>query len=104
MALSLHEPSVDVVPGVPGVVVVDASGVELGGISVDRDKPAFVGGRVDVTNRTGGAVGVSGETLIQEAKVRLVNRSSIQVFFMENFYFEISRVPSRRFKQKATLN
>jgi hypothetical protein len=99
MALSWHEPAADVVPevpsGVPGVVVVDPSGVDVSETSVDRAKPGFVGGRVDVTKRAGAEVGVSCETVIQEPRLRLVSRSKIQVFFMQKFYFEIikSTVP-----------
>ena len=69
--------------GVPGVVVVNAaSGVEVGGTSVGRDSPGFVGGRVDVTKRGGALVACSCETLMQEPRLRLVSRISIQIFFI----------------------
>jgi hypothetical protein len=72
---------------VPGVVVVDASGVEVGGISVGRDKPGFVGGRVDVMKTDLVGAGVSSETLTQEPRLRLVSRINIhrigsQIFFI----------------------
>jgi hypothetical protein len=54
----------DVVPaGVPGVVVVDASGVEAG-VSIGTDKPGFVGGSVEVTKRAAVGAGVFSETLM----------------------------------------
>ena len=90
IALSWHGPEsdTDAVPsGVPGVVVVDASGVEVGGISVGRDKPGFVGGRVDVMKTDLVGAGVSSETLTQEPRLRLVSRINIhrigsQIFFI----------------------
>ena len=39
--------------------VVDGSGVEVGGISVGRDKPGLVGGRVEVTKRGAAGAGVA---------------------------------------------
>src|SRR5919109_843564 len=73
-ALSAHGPPVDVVPaapsGVPGVVVVDASGVKVIEMSVGRDNPGRVGGRVEVTKTGGAEIGVSFETLTQEARMR----------------------------------
>jgi hypothetical protein len=83
----LHDPAADVVA--PGVVVLDASEVEVGGISVGRDNPGFVGGRVEVTKRGGVFVAGSCETLIQEPRLRLMSRISIQIFFIQRFYFEI---------------
>jgi hypothetical protein len=73
---------------VPGVTVVDASGVPVGGISVGRDKPGFVGGRVDVMKTDLVGAGVSSETLMQESKLRLVRRINIhrigiQIFFIK---------------------
>jgi hypothetical protein len=67
---------------VPGVVVVDASGVEVGGTSVGRDKPCFVGGRVEVTKRGTAVFAVSCDTLTQEPRLRLVSRINIQIFFI----------------------
>jgi hypothetical protein len=86
----LHVPPVDAVPaGVPGVVVVDASEVcEAAGVSVGRDKPGFVGGRVEVTKRALVGAGVSWETLMQEARLRVATRSNVQIFFISKFYFE----------------
>jgi len=87
-ALSLHGPAADaeavpaVSSGVPGVVVVDVSGVEVDGTSVGRDKPGLVGGRVEVTKRGAALVAVSCETLMQAPRLRLVSRSTIQIFFM----------------------
>src|SRR5215207_1557022 len=88
-ALSWQEPAVapsaTAVPppdGVPGVVVVDSSGVEGSGVSVGRDKPGRVGGRVEVTKSGAAGAGVSSETLIQEPRMRLVSRINIQIFFM----------------------
>jgi hypothetical protein len=93
MALSLHEAGlVEAVP--PGVVVIRASGVPVGGIGVGRDRPGFVGGRVEVTKRTGAAVTVSCETLMQEPRLRLMTRINIQNFFIPEFYFEIIRLAS----------
>jgi hypothetical protein len=85
----LHEPlaEADAVP--PGVVVVDASGVEVNGIAVGKDKPGLVGGRVEVTKAGGAGVPVSCETLMQEPRLRLVSRISIQIFFIQRFYLEI---------------
>jgi hypothetical protein len=92
-ALSLHAPVVDAVPfGVPGVVVVDASRVEVGGISVGRDKPDLVGTRVDVTNRGGASVTGSCATLIQDDNIKDRSRIDIQIFFIERFYFEKIRI------------
>jgi hypothetical protein len=68
--------------GVPGVVVVDESGVDGEGVSVGRDKPGLVGGRVDVMKTDLVGAGVSSETLMQEPRLRLRRASSIQVFFI----------------------
>jgi hypothetical protein len=85
-ALSWHGPTADVVPavpsGVPGVVVVDASGVEVSGMSVGKAKPGFVGGKVDVTKRGAAVFAASCETLTHEPRLRLVSRSNIQIFFI----------------------
>jgi len=70
------------VPGVPGVVDVDRSGVEVRGTSVGRDKPARVGGKVDVTKSGAAVLAVSCETLRQELRPKLMSRSNIQIFFM----------------------
>jgi len=70
---------------VPGVVVVDASGVEavdVGGNSVGRDNPGLVGGKVEVTKAGGTDVPISCETLMQEPRLRLVSRISTQIFFI----------------------
>ncbi len=89
-ALSWQEPAADgdavpVPPGVPGVVVVDGSGVEaveVGGIAVGSDKPGLVGGRVEVTKAGGAEVPVSCETWMQEPRLRLASRMWIQIFFI----------------------
>jgi hypothetical protein len=86
----LHEPATDAVPvppGVPGVGVVDPSGVDVGGASVGRDKPCFVGGRVDVTKIGAVGAGVSSETLMHEPRPRLRRASNIQIFCIGEFYF-----------------
>ena len=68
--------------GVPGVVVVDESGAGGEGVSVGRDKPGRVGGRVDVTKTDLVEAGVSSETLTQEPRLMLTSRSNIQNFFI----------------------
>jgi hypothetical protein len=68
---------------VSGVIVVDASGVEVGGTSVGRDKPGFVGGSVDVTKRGAAVFAASCETLTQEPRLKLVSRITIQIFFIK---------------------
>ena len=68
--------------GVPGVVVVDESGEGGEGVSVGRDKPGRVGGRVDVTKTDLVEAGVSSETLTQEPRLMLTSRSNIQNFFI----------------------
>jgi hypothetical protein len=50
---------------------------------VGRDKPARVGGRVDVTKSGAAVLAVSWETLRQELRLKLMSRSNIQIFFME---------------------
>src|ERR1051325_1405004 len=91
MALSWQVPAADAevvsavpsgVPGAPGVVVMEASSIDVGGTSVDRDKPAFVGGRVTVTKIGAGVRTGSCEILRQAPRLRLVNSSSIQIFFI----------------------
>jgi len=56
--------------------------VEVGGTSVGRDKPGFVGGKVEVTKRGGALVAVSCETLMQEPRLRLVTWIITQIFFI----------------------
>jgi hypothetical protein len=73
--------------GVPGVVVVDGSGVDGEGVSVGRDKPGLVGGRVDVMKTDLVGAGVSSETLMHEPRLRLMMESNIQIFCMRGFYF-----------------
>jgi hypothetical protein len=68
--------------GVPGVVVVDASAVDTGGVSVGRDKPGRVGGRVDVMKIDLVGAGVSSETLMHEPRLRLRMASKNQIFFI----------------------
>ena len=88
-ALSSQAPEADVasavpsgVPGVPGVVDVDGSGVDVSGTSVGRDNPARVGGRVDVTKSGAAVLAGSCETLTHELRLKLMSRSNIQIFFM----------------------
>lgn len=78
--------AVSVPPGVPGVVVVDESGVDGEGVSVGKDNPGLVGGRVEVTNAGGADVVCSGETVTQDARLRLMTRIRIQIFFIQGFY------------------
>jgi hypothetical protein len=84
-ALSLHAPVEDVdavPPGVPGVVVVDASSVDADGVSVSSDRPAFVGGRVEVTNRIGVSVAGSGAIFMHDDRLKAISRMNIRVFFI----------------------
>lgn len=78
----MHDVLADAVPVPLGVVVVKGSGVEVGGISVGRDKPGLVGGRVEVTKRGAVGAGVSSETLIHELRLRPVISKNIQIFFI----------------------
>lgn len=78
--------AVPVLPGVPGVVVVDESGVDGGGVSVGKAKPGLVGGRVDVTKIALVGTGVSSENVMHELRLRLVSRSNVQIFFISGFY------------------
>jgi hypothetical protein len=86
-ALSLHAPvvDVDVVPsgrGVPGVVVVDASGVDVGRVAVGSARPDFVGGRVEVMKRGGGSVTGSCAILMHEEDARTMSNAMVPIFFM----------------------
>jgi hypothetical protein len=74
---------VSVPPGTPGVVVVDESGVDGEGVSVGRDKPGMVGGRVEVMKTDLVGAGVSSETLMHELMLKLVSRIIIQIFFIK---------------------
>ena len=73
--------------GVPGVPVVDESGVDGEGVSVGRDKPGRVGGRVEVMKMDLVGAGVSSETLMHEPRLRPMIESNIQIFFIQGFYF-----------------
>ena len=79
MALSLQLAG-EVAMAVPGV---EALGVEVGGTRVGTDKACLVGGRVDVTKRSGRGVDVteSEETFTHEVNVKM-NRINIQIFFI----------------------
>jgi hypothetical protein len=79
--------AVPIPPGVPGVVVVDGSGVDGEGVSVGRDMPGLVGGRVDVMKTDLVGEGVSSETLMHEPRVSAARKSNIQIFFIRGFYF-----------------
>jgi hypothetical protein len=61
---------------------VDESGVPVGGISVGRDKPGLVAGRVAVTKGGGAEVTACGEIFMQALKLRLPSRIKIQIFFI----------------------
>jgi hypothetical protein len=90
-ALSVQEVgAVDVVSVPPGVVVVDGSGVEVGGMSVGKDKAGRVGGRVDVTKTGATGAEVSSETVTQEPRLRLVMIRNIQIFFIRKLYIEMA--------------
>jgi hypothetical protein len=67
----------EVAIGVKGSGVSEA----VGGTSVGRDNPGFVGGRVEVTKRGGAFVAVSCETFIQDVNIR-ISRINIQIFFI----------------------
>jgi hypothetical protein len=84
-ALSAHEPpeeAASVPLGVPGVVVVDLSGVKVSEMSVGKDRFCFVGGRVEVTKRAAVGRGVSSEMVIQELRLKAARRINSQIFFM----------------------
>jgi hypothetical protein len=59
----------------------DESGVDGEGCR-GRDKPGFVGGRVDVMKTDLVGAGVSSETLMHEASVKVMSTITIQIFFM----------------------
>jgi len=85
-ALSVHAaalPADSVAPGVPGVVVMDGSAVDDAGVAVGRDKPGFVGGRVEVTKAGGALVADSGASLMHDVSARLAASRPIQNFFMD---------------------
>ena len=66
----------------------DESGVDGAGVSVGRDKPGRVGGRVEVMKIGLVGTGVSSETLMHEPRLRLMRESNIQIFFIQGFYME----------------
>jgi hypothetical protein len=68
--------------GVPGVVVVDPSGVKVSEMSVGKDKLCFVGGSVEVTKRAAVGRGVSSEIVMQALRLKAARRSNSQIFFM----------------------
>ena len=76
-------PADSVAPAVPGVVVVDVSGVDDAGVAVGRDKPGFVGGSVEVTKGGGAFVAASGASLMHDVSARLAASRPIQNFFMD---------------------
>ena len=71
--------------GVPGVV--KESGVSAGGVSVGKDKPGLVGGRVEVMKIDLVGAGVSSETVMHDAKLRLRMENNIHIFCIRGFYF-----------------
>ncbi len=80
----------DSVLRVPGVVVVDASGVVVDGVSVGNDTLCRVGGRVDVTKRTGVSSTGSGAILMQD-----VNKKAsriVEIFLVMDFIDVIASV------------
>jgi hypothetical protein len=90
---------------VPGVPVVDGSDVDAGGVSVGRDKPGRVGGRVDVTKIDLVDAGVSSDTVIHEPRLRLMIESNIQIFFMQGFYKNnIKSTVPKAFPKKTRLS
>jgi len=57
--------------------------VAVGGISVGKTKPGFVGGRVDVTKRIGASVGeFLGETVTQDVKMKISRKIQNALLFM----------------------
>ena len=92
-ALSVQEGvAVEAVPVLPGVVVVDGSGVEVGGRAVGKDRAGRVGGRVEVTKTGASGAGVSSETVMQAARLRLAMKRKIQILFIRKLYMEMARV------------
>lgn len=90
-ALSVQEVAdVEAVPVLPGVVVVEGSGVEVGGISVGKDKAGRVGGRVEVTKTGATGAGVSSETVTQELRVSPAIKRDIHNLFIRKLYMEIA--------------
>jgi hypothetical protein len=109
-ALSLQKPAADVVPavpsGVPGVTVVDESEVKVGGTSVGRESPGFVGGRMEVTKTDLVGAGVSSETLMHAVSVKLRSRISLQIFFItgdSTLEILILKGSSRRFGPRSSI-
>jgi hypothetical protein len=84
-------PAGSVAPGVPGVVVVDGSGVVDDWVSVGKDKPGRVGGSVEVTKRGGASDAGSCASFTQELTARLRSTMNIQSFFMRRFYLAIMK-------------
>jgi hypothetical protein len=87
-------PAAGVEPGVvavvvPGVVVIDGSGVDVSAVAVGRDRPGRVGGSVEVTKGTGVRVAAWGTTFTHEARTRLASRIDMRISFMQRFYFGI---------------
>jgi hypothetical protein len=78
-------------PGVPGVVVMDGSGVVDDWVSVGKDKPGRVGGRVEVTKRGPASLAGSCASFTQELPTRLKSTMNIQIFFMRRFYLAIMK-------------
>jgi hypothetical protein len=68
------------------VVVPDTASVEAGGVSVGRDRPGRVGGRVDVMKIAAVDTGVSSETVMQEPRLKLSRVTRNQIFFIGEFY------------------
>ena len=80
----------EVVSVPPGVVVVDGSGVEVGGMSVGKTNAGRVGGRVEVTKTGATGAGVSSETVTQEPRLRLAMIRNMQIFFIRKLYIEMA--------------
>jgi hypothetical protein len=69
----------------------DGSGVVDEWVSVGRDKPGRVGGRVEVTKRGAASLAGSCATFTQELTNRLRSTTNIQIFFMRRFYLAIMK-------------
>lgn len=82
--------AVEAIPVPPGVAVVDASGVEVAGTSVGRDRAGRVGGRVEVTKTGATGAGVSSETVMHEARLRPAIKRNIQILFIRKLYIELT--------------
>ena len=73
--------------GRSGGIAWDGRSLLVSAVAVGRDRPGRVGGRVEVTKRTGVRVATWGTTFTHEARTRLASRIDIRSDFMQRFYF-----------------